>query len=94
MAGNDDITGKFGRPQPRDVTDFHTYDDLDISSEAHHHTIGPGVNQAASGAHNHDGNNSPLLLEGVTITGAKAGNTALSSAIAALVQLGATDSTT
>lgn len=93
-AGNSDLQPKFGRPEARDVTEFHTNDDTDISQDSHHHTIGPGVNQAASGAHNHDGNNSPRLLEGVTITGSKGGNTAISSIIAALIQLGATDSTT
>lgn len=94
MADNNNGGGKFGRPSPTDVREFHTNDDVDVSQESHHHSIGPGVNQAASGAHNHDGNNSPLLLEGVAITGAKAGNTAIASVVAALVQLGATDSTT
>lgn len=95
MARNDnDTTGKYGRPDAASVRDFHTYDDVDIGPDSHHHTLGPGVNQSASGAHNHDGNNSVLLLEGVTITGSKGGNTALASVIAALAQMGATDSTT
>lgn len=94
MATDNSVGGKYGRPDPTSVREFHTNDDVDISQESHHHTIGPGVNQSASGAHNHDGNNSPLLLEGTAITGAKAGNTAVASVIAALVQLGATDSTT
>lgn len=85
---------EFRRPSATEIREMHTNDDLDVSAESHHHTIGPGVNQAASGAHNHDGNNSPLILEGVTITGGKGGNTAVASIIAALAKLGATDSTT
>ncbi len=42
----------------------------------------------------HNGKNSVRILKGVTITGAKGGNVALASVIAALVKLGATDSTT
>ena len=86
--------GKFGRPDPTSVREFHVNDDVDASSDAHHHTIGPGVNQAASGAHDHDGNNSPLILEGITITGTKGTAACDSSIISALMRLGATDSTT
>ena len=90
-----DNSGKFGRPDAATLRDFHTNDDVDTTSEAHHHTLGPGVNQSASGAHTHDGNNSSFLGEGVTISGSKGGNAALASAIAAMVQiLGVTDSTT
>lgn len=94
MARDDASSGKFGRPAPNDVREFHTNDDVDVESGSHHHTLGPGVNQAASGAHNHDGNNSPMLLEGEAITGSKGGNTAIASIVAVLVKLGATDSTT
>lgn len=87
-------SGQFGRPDANTLREFHQNADTDSGSDAIHHTIGPGVNQAASGQHNHDGNNSPFLLADITITGNKAGNTALASVIAALVRLGASDSTT
>ena len=86
--------GKFGRPDPNSVRELHVNDDVDSSSDAHHHTLGPGVNQAANGAHSHDGNDSALLLEGVTITGTKGTAACDSSIIAALMKLGASDSTT
>lgn len=86
--------GKFGRPDADSVREFHINADTDVDPNSLHHTIGPGYNQAASGQHNHDGNNSPLLLDGVTISGAKGGNTALASVISALVKLGAADATT
>lgn len=86
--------GKFGRPDPNTVREFHINSDLDSSGDAQHHTLGPGVNQAANGAHQHDGNDSALLLEGITITGAKGTAACDSSIIAALMRLGATDSTT
>jgi hypothetical protein len=86
--------GQFGRPDAVTVREFHTNADTDTSPDSIHHTIGSGYNQAASGQHNHDGANSPLLLEGFTVSGSKGGNTALASVIAALVKLGAADSTT
>lgn len=86
--------GKFGRPDPNSVREFHVNDDTDSASDAHHHTLGAGVNQAASGAHTHDGNDSALLLEGFTVTGAKGTAACDASIIALLVKLGATDSTT
>ncbi len=75
------------------VNAFHKKSDVDSSANAQHHTIGPRKNQAADGAHTHDGSNSLLILEGVTLSGSRGGNAALASVIAALVQLGATDST-
>jgi hypothetical protein len=86
--------GEFGRPDPRTVSDFHTFDDVDTNKDAHHHTIGTGVNQAASGGHNHDGSNSPLILEGQLITGTKGSVAWASSVNAILVRLGAVDSST
>jgi hypothetical protein len=86
--------GRFGRPDSNTVSEFHVNADTDTTPSSIHHTIGPGVNQAASGQHNHDGSNSPLLLEGVVIAGARGGNTALASVISALVKMGATDNTT
>lgn len=81
-------------PDVNTVRKFHTYADTDSDSTAIHHTLGPGNNQAAAGSHTHNGSDSPLLLDGVTISGAKGGNTALASVIAALEGLGATNSTT
>lgn len=82
------------RPDPRTVADFHTNDDIDQDEQSHHHSIGVGKYQAASGAHRHNGSDSYLLLENVEIVGAKGGNTALASVISALVALGAKDSST
>jgi len=79
---------------PRTVAKIHQNDDLDVSKDSHHHSIGPGSSQVASGNHNHDGVLTPQLLAGVTISGAKGGNIALASVVAALVTLGATDATT
>jgi hypothetical protein len=78
----------------RVVDAFHRKDDLDVAKDSHHHTIGVGSSQAASGNHSHRGVDSVQLLAGVTLTGAKAGNAALASVCAALVELGATDNTT
>lgn len=78
----------------RQVSELHTMSDKDSSADAQHHTIGTNVNQAASGAHNHDGKNSPALLAGYSISGSRSSGAALLSAIQALVQLGATDNTT
>lgn len=81
-------------PSPVVVNRFHTKSDLDSKPWAQHHSLGPRPNQASPGNHKHDGATSQFLLAGVTISGAKAGNTALASVIAALVKLGATDATT
>ncbi len=77
-----------------EVRNFHTNADTDNDKLAIHHTIGVGINQAASGSHNHDGSNSTQLLAGITLSGSKGGNVALASVCAALVALGATDTTT
>lgn len=82
------------RPDSRVVADFHTNDDVDSDTDAHHHTLGMGRNQASPGSHKHDGTDSVPLLGDIEITGSRGGNTALASVIAALVALGATDSTT
>lgn len=37
------------RVTPKEVKEFHTNDDVDSAKLAHHHTIGEGLNQAASG---------------------------------------------
>lgn len=81
------------RPEAKVVNEFHTNDDVDRDANSHHHTLGPNANQAAPGSHRHDGSDSVSLLQGLTISGAKGGNTALASVIALMVQLGATDNT-
>ena len=82
------------RPESRVVNEFHTNDDVDKDSNAHHHTLGGGANQASPGSHRHDGTDSVSLLEGIEIAGSRGGNLALQSVISALVSLGATDNTT
>jgi hypothetical protein len=89
MAG-----GEFGRPDPRTVSDFHTFDDVDSGKDAHHHTLGSGSNQASPGSHNHDGSNSPTILNGELITGSKGSASWASSVNAILVRLGAVDNST
>ena len=82
------------KPPAKVVLDFHTNSDVDGSSATQHHSLGLNRGQASPGDHMHDGSTSKLILTGVTISGAKGGNTALASVIAALVNLGAVDSTT
>jgi len=102
VSGSDrslhDVSGQqvkgTNRFSPQTVAALHSSDDLDVAKDSHHHTLGPGINQAANGGHNHDGVTSPQLLAGVTLTGAKGGNAALASVCAALTLLGATDNTT
>lgn len=83
-------------PDARTINEMHTNDDVDSGPEAHHHTIGRGPHQAASGAHNHrDGNGAPIL-DGVTLTGSKSGENlaVLTTIVNALVAMGADDKTT
>lgn len=84
-------------PTARQVNELHTKADVDASTSSFHHTLGIGHNQASPGDHSHDGNTSRLIGSGrkITITGAKAGNAALTSLIAALKQvMDLTDNTT
>lgn len=81
-------------PSVSETTKAHTNADTDGKPTAIHHTLGSGPMQSSPGNHNHGGGSSVSLLEGVTISGAKGGNVALASVISALVQLGATDTTT
>lgn len=85
MATEDDKS-----PKAETVADFHNNADTDSGRTALHHTLGPGRNQAASGSHTHDGNDSPRLLSGTIINGAD-NNALISSIINALVKLGAED---
>lgn len=83
------------RPPQRMVNEFHTNDDLNRDSQAHHHSLGIGVNEAASGAHTHDGTNSVRLGQGITVTGSRSSGAALLSLLQAMEQiLGIEDSTT
>lgn len=82
------------KPDAQTVEDFHSNSDLDVRPEAQHHTLGPSPSQAAPGNHTHNGSDSLQLLGGVIIAGSRGGNTALASVIAALVALGAKDTTT
>jgi hypothetical protein len=82
------------RPDPRTVADFHTNDDLDQDDQSHHHSLGVGRSQASPGSHTHNGSDSFQLLSEIEIVGSRGGNTALASVIAALVGMGAKDSTT
>lgn len=82
------------RPESKVVADFHTNSDVDSDNESQHHTLGPNKYQASPGSHRHDGTDSVPLLGDIEITGSRGGNTALASVIAALVALGAKDSTT
>ena len=88
------VSNEEERPKPQIVADFHTNCDVDDGKEAYHHTIGTQPHQAASGSHSHNGSDSVQLLTNIEITGSRGGNTALASVIAALVFLGAKDSTT
>lgn len=84
-------------PEPRDVNFAHTRSDLDSSTTAQHHTLGIQHNQAAAGDHGHDGKSSRKIGTGLnlTLTGAKAGNVALTNLIAMLKNvIEFTDSTT
>lgn len=89
-----DPLDKSPKPTAKEVNEFHEKSDKDGGPKAQHHTLGPAPAQASPGNHTHDGGTSVALLEGVTLSGSRGGNLALPSIIAALVQLGATDSTT
>lgn len=83
------------KPDAQTVLDFHTHADTDTRDTAIHHTLGVSGTQASPGNHRHDGGDSVLLLEGMTITGNKANAvTVFPSIINALVRLGARDATT
>lgn len=81
-------------PTAEEVEDFHQNSDVDTRAESQHHTLGPMPNQAAKGDHKHDGGDSSLLLEGMTISGSRNSDTWRLSVNAILVRLGATDSST
>lgn len=87
------------KPPAKAVLDFHTNADTDGSPKAVHHTLGPSANQAASGAHTHDGGSSPIIqplaVANVILTGSRANlSQMMDTIIPALVALGAVDNTT
>lgn len=84
-------------PEPREVNLFHARSDADTSTTAQHHTLGISHNQASSGDHIHDGISTRKLGTGLglTLTGAKGGNVALTNLITLLKNfIEFTDSTT
>ncbi len=82
------------KPTTEEVERFHTNSDVDLRAESQHHTLGSSPSQAAAGNHTHDGGDSPLILEGLSITGSRADDTWRLSVNALLVRLGATDNST
>lgn len=80
-------------PGAKVVQKFHQNAAVDSSPGDMHHTIGTDKNQASPGNHTHEGKFSKALGAGTTITGSRSGGSALTSVIAALVQLGFKDST-
>lgn len=84
-------------PDSKSVADFHINADTDSSTKAFHHTLGTRRNQASQGDHVHDGENGKKIGDGLglTVTGAKGGNAALTSLLAMLAEIiDFTDSTT
>lgn len=84
-------------PEPREVNKFHARSDVDSSTTAQHHTLGIKHDQAASGDHNHNavGSRKVGAGMGLTVTGSKGGNAALTSLLAMLGNvIEFTDSTT
>jgi hypothetical protein len=84
-------------PEPREVNLFHSRSDVDSGPLAQHHTIGIKHDQASPGDHNHDGQGSRKIGQGLnlTVTGAKAGNVALTNLLTMLKSvIEFTDSTT
>ena len=81
---------------PNEVVElFHRNASVDTRPEDIHHRLGNGPNSAAAGNHKHNGSDSPLLGQGIVITGSKGGNAAVASVVAAMVKiLGVTDNTT
>ena len=81
---------KAGADWPSGSVDaLHERCDVDSSQIANHHTLGSGRNQASPGNHRHDGTTSPKVGTdmGLSITGSKGGNAALTSLIAMLKQV-------
>lgn len=88
------MTAEVSGSSAQQVSKFHEKSDVDSGSSAQHHTLGPGIDQAAPGSHTHDGSDSASLWEGFTITGSRTNGGAVASIISLLVQKGAADGTT
>ena len=82
------------KPTTEEVEDFHTNSDVDLRAEALHHTLGSNPSQASPGDHNHDGSNSALILDGLSITGSRNSDAWRLSVNALLKRLGADDNST
>lgn len=82
------------KPSAQEVEDFHSNADTDVRPEAIHHTLGSSPSQASPGNHTHNGSDSPLLLDGIQITGSRSDGSAVASIIAGMVRLGAKDTST
>lgn len=80
--------------QAKKVAEFHSYDDLDQSFGAHHHSLGAKPTQAAPGDHRHDGTNSLMLFDAMEINGKRSDGTALNALIDALGSIGLINKTT
>jgi hypothetical protein len=90
---------KKGSPLPsalsaEQVEELHRNSDVDTRAESQHHTTGPGPTQASPGDHRHRGGDSLPLLDDMIISGDISDGTVITSIIACLVALGATDSST
>jgi hypothetical protein len=93
-GSSDSSSGTPSAVSAEQVEMFHRNADTDVRAESLHHTLGPSNTQASPGGHNHDGGDSSLILEGMTISGSQSGGTAWASIIACLVRLGAKDTST
>lgn len=81
-------------PPPEEVNNFHQRSDIDSSALAQHHTLGVKHDQASPGDHTHNGEGSLKLMSGITVTGSKGGNAALTDLITKLADaLGFVDGT-
>jgi hypothetical protein len=73
-------------PEPREVSIFHSRSDVDSSTLALHHTIGIKHTQSSAGDHVHDGISSRKIGTGLglSVTGARGGNAALTNLLVML----------
>lgn len=71
---------------PREVNEIHNASDVDASIFSQHHTLGIKHTTASPGDHVHDGGSSRKIAANMnlSVTGAKAGNVALTNLIAML----------
>lgn len=85
-------------PEAKKVSEFHKFDDVDVSQSSHHHTIGLLRGQAADGRHTHqNGNGHPLFDPAVDIiSGSRAAavGSILDQICDLLEKLGASNATT